>query len=68
VTAEGLIERLDALFGDLERAGVSADRLVRQAVVSPVDMLNRLSVTTAERALQLVAEVSASMRARYELV
>ncbi len=68
VTAEGLIERLDALFGDLERAGVPADRLVRQAVVSPVDMLNRLSVTTAERALQLVAEVSADMRARYELV
>jgi len=47
---------------------VPTDRLVRQAVVSPVDMLNRLSVTTAERALQLVAEVSANMRARYELV
>jgi hypothetical protein len=47
---------------------VPADQLVRQAVVSPVDMLNRLSITAAERALQLVAEVSAGMRARYELV
>ena len=67
VSAEGLLGRFAALLGDLERAGVATDRLVRRAVVSPNDALSRLNVATAEQALQLVAEVSRMLRAKYEL-
>jgi hypothetical protein len=67
VTAEGLVERLAMLLRRLEQAGVAAARLLRQAVVAPSDMLGRLDTATAERALQLVSEVSRLLRAKYEL-
>lgn len=66
-TAEGLIERVAGLLGELERAGVAPERLLRQAVVSTSDTLSRLAVAPAERALQLVAELSERLRAMYKL-
>jgi hypothetical protein len=66
-SAEELIGRLAPLLGTLDQAGMPAERLLRQAVVTPTDMLGALDVALAERALQLVAEVSRILRAKYEL-
>jgi hypothetical protein len=66
-SAEGLIGRLAALLGALERAGVPTEQLLRRAVVAPTDRLGALDVALAERALQLVAEISRMLRAKYEL-
>jgi hypothetical protein len=46
---------------------VSVDRLLRQSVVSTSGSLGHLGVAAAERALQLVAEVSQLVRTKYEL-
>jgi hypothetical protein len=66
-TAEGLLGRAMALVDDLERAGVAPERLLRQAVVSTTGALSRLTIADAERAVQLVAEVSSLLRAHYTL-
>jgi hypothetical protein len=66
-TAEGLLQQTLALFDELAQAGVPITWLVRQAVVSTSDTLSRLDVAPAERALQLVAELSQLLRARYRL-
>jgi hypothetical protein len=66
-TAESLVGRLAGLLSQLEKAGVSPERLLRHAVVTPTDMLGRLSVELAERALQLCADVSRMLRSKYEL-
>jgi hypothetical protein len=66
-SAEALIGRLDVLLETLEQAGISAERLLRQAVVAPTDRLGELDVALAERALQLVDEVSRMLREKYEL-
>jgi hypothetical protein len=66
-TAEGLLGRLEGLLSDLEQAGVVTDRLLRQAVVSTSGTLSWFAVATSERALQLVAELSQLMRAKYKL-
>jgi hypothetical protein len=66
-SAEALIGRLTVLLDALEQAGIPTERLLRQAVVAPTDRLGALDVALAERALQLVAEVSRMLRAKYEL-
>jgi hypothetical protein len=66
-TAEGLLQRTIGLFDELEQAGVAIDWLVRQAVVSTSDTLSQLEVAAAERALQLVADLSQLLRAQYQL-
>jgi len=65
VTAESLTGRLAVLLDGMEQAGVSQERLVRQAVVTPTDTLGWLSVAAAERALQLLNEVSQLLREQY---
>lgn len=67
ITAQQLIEHALGFFGELEQAGVTIDRLVRQAVISSSGTLGRLSIAMAERALQLISEVSEQLRARYQL-
>jgi hypothetical protein len=64
---EALIGRLAVLLDTLEQAGVPTDRLLRQAVITPTDRLGALDVALAERALQIVAEVSRMLRAKYKL-
>jgi hypothetical protein len=66
-TAEGLIGRLTDLLAQLEQAGISTERLLRRAAIAPTDALGRLEVAVAERALQLCAEVSLTLRTKYEL-
>jgi hypothetical protein len=65
--AEALVGRLTVLLETLEQAGVPTERLLRQAVITPTDRLGALDIALAERALQLVAEVSRILRAKYEL-
>jgi len=67
VSADGLIDRIAALIGTLQDAGVAVERLVRQAIVSTRGSVDRLPVPAAERALQLVAEVSKLLRQEYRL-
>lgn len=66
-TAEELVGRVAAFLDDLGQAGVAPDLLLRQAVISTNGPLGRLSVAAAERALQLIAEVSARLREVYAL-
>lgn len=67
VTAENLIGRLETLLGELEQVGIPREQLLCRAVVTPTDTLGWLSVMSAERALQLVSEVSQLLRKQYEL-
>jgi hypothetical protein len=66
-TAETLLGRLALLLSKLEQAGVATTQLLRQAVITPTDMLGRLDAAMAECALQLLSEVSRLLRIRYEL-
>jgi hypothetical protein len=67
-SAECLVGRIVALTGDLERAGIPAEQLLHQALITPADTLISLSTSDAERALQLVDEVSKLLRERYKVV
>ncbi len=67
VTAEELVGRVAALLAKLRQVGVAPELLLRQAVISTNGPLGRLSVHAAERALQLIAEVSARLREMYAL-
>jgi hypothetical protein len=64
---EALVGRVANLLDTLERAGVPTERLLRQAVITPTDRLGRLNAALAERVLQILAEVSQMLRAKYEL-
>lgn len=66
-TAEGLLRRAVALLRELEGAGVPPEQLVRHAVISSSSTLGPLSVAGAERALQLLADVSRRLREQYGL-
>lgn len=62
-----LVWRAHTLLRALEERGVPTDRLVRQAVISTSGGLGQLSIPAAERAMQLVAEVSAQLREQHGL-
>jgi len=66
-TAQMLLDRAETLLRELEQAGVGADLLLRQSVVSTAGSLSRVPIAAAERALQLVSEVSKLLRERYKL-
>jgi len=66
-SAERLARQVGALANDLDRAGVPAEQLLRQALITPADTLSGLSTVSAERALQLVDAVSKSLREQYKL-
>ena len=67
-SADSLIDRILALAGAIEGGGVSAQQLMRQAVVSTAGSLGRLPLHAAERAMQIVAEVSKLLRQQYDLI
>jgi len=66
-TAEQLTGQISALARDLARTGMAAEQLLGQAIISTSGTLSRLSTAAAERALQLVAEVSQLLREQYKL-
>jgi hypothetical protein len=66
-SAEQLAGRITALAGDLDRAGIPPEQLLRQALIAPANTLTGLSTTDAERALQLVEQVSTLLREQYKL-
>jgi hypothetical protein len=66
-SAERLVRRIVTLAGDLERDGIPAEQLLRQALITPANTLIGLSTADAERALQLVDEVSKLLREQYKL-
>lgn len=67
-TAERLVGQVDKLLDDLEQAGVDRLRLLHQAVITPNGALGSLSPAVAERAMQMLADVSAQLREKYGLV
>jgi hypothetical protein len=66
-SADQLVRRAQALVRELEAAGVDPERLLRQAVVSPSGSLGLLSIPGAERALQLLTDVSRQLRELHDL-
>jgi hypothetical protein len=66
-SAEGLARRLGSMLSALEQRGVGAEALLRRAIITPSDMLGRLSVEAAEQAMQLLMETSRLLRDRYGL-
>jgi hypothetical protein len=66
-SAAALADLVGLLVAGLESAGLAAEQVMRQAIISSVGTLSRLPVPTAERAVQLVAEVSSLLREQYQL-
>lgn len=66
-TVDMVCGELEAFLAHLEMLGVPRDRLVQQALITPAGSLGRLRVASAERALQLVADVSRRVRETYAL-
>jgi hypothetical protein len=67
LSADALVARVDTLTRQLEPAGIAPERLLRQAAVAPTGTLSHFSIATAERALQLLAEVSRRLREQHSL-
>ncbi|MCL5108463.1 MAG: hypothetical protein M1401_06305 [Chloroflexi bacterium] len=64
-TVEGLSARFEQGLDELERRGVSRDLLLRRALLTPSCGAGTLTEELAERVLQLLSELSSSLRARY---
>jgi hypothetical protein len=62
VNAESCLKRLKALWSDLSRCGVDAERLHTQSIITPACGTGLLSPELAERVYQLTSEVSAGVR------
>jgi methionine synthase II (cobalamin-independent) len=63
-TEETLLARLDAAVGLLLRKGIDRDLIYERALLSPACGLGTVSVSAAERALELAHAVSQRVRAR----
>ncbi|MCL0065348.1 methionine synthase [Dehalococcoidia bacterium] len=61
-TASSLLRRLEKLMGLLSSSGISYDILCEQSLITPSCGLASLSPRSAERALELTAEVSREFR------
>jgi len=61
-TASSLLRRLEKLMGLLSSSGISYDILCEQCLITPSCGLASLSPRSAERALELTAEVSRELR------
>ena len=64
-TAESLLERLDAAIRALESKGLSRERLLESALITPSCGTGRLLPVVAERVLAMTREVSTLARERY---
>jgi len=63
-TAPSLRDRLEEAMAPFIRAGISHKRLVEQSLLTPACGLPTVTEAAAERALQLVSELSAGIRNR----
>ncbi|MBT9148884.1 MAG: hypothetical protein DDT28_00301 [Dehalococcoidia bacterium] len=61
-TASKLLGRLEKLMGLLSESGIGYDRLCEQSLITPSCGLASISPRSAERALELTAEVSREFR------
>ncbi len=64
-TTESLVKRLHEAMDLFVSKGISADRLLAASLITPSCGTGSLDPATADRVLELTAEVSAEMRARY---
>jgi len=64
-TVDSLVDRLHKALDLLVQKGLSFDKLLAAGLVTPSCGTGPLDAQTAERVLELTAEVSAQMRARY---
>lgn len=67
LSTEDLVAQVQTFIEQCATAGIQTERLVRQLVISSIDSLGWLSVASAERALQLMSEVSQQLRTHYQL-
>lgn len=67
LSADQLAGQLASFVEQLEPAGITPERLLRQAVVSTTNTLSRLSIAAAERTLELLSETSQLLREQYGL-
>ncbi|MBN1485646.1 MAG: methionine synthase [Chloroflexia bacterium] len=66
-TVEDLQQRLEAAWDLLANKGLDREEIVQAALITPSCGLGSVSVAAATRALELTAELSAAVRARYDL-
>ena len=64
-TVESLVERLHEAMNLLVKKGIPFDDLIASALITPSCGTGSLTEPTAERILELTAQVSAEMRRRY---
>jgi hypothetical protein len=64
-TPESLVRRLAGMLTTLEQRGVAPELLLRRSIITPSDMIGRLSVEAAEGAMQLLMQTSRLLRERY---
>lgn len=65
--ADSLVTRLEGMFDRLAADGIKRETLPVSAFITTSGSLALLSTSAAERAMGLVAEVSTTMRAKYQL-
>jgi methionine synthase II (cobalamin-independent) len=64
-TVESLVARLHEAMDLLVRKGISFDDLIHSSLITPSCGLRTVSEAAAERAFELTAAVSETMRERY---
>jgi len=67
VSAEELVERIEAMFDEIVRLGVARELLVRQSLVTPACGLGTRPVEAGWRALELTLEVSSALKSACRL-
>lgn len=66
-TPESLAARVTSLLNDANTAGITPERLARQALITTNAPLGHLEQATAEHALRLIGNVSTLLRVQYQL-
>jgi len=68
ISIDQLTARLIALLDQLQMEGLTTDMLLPRTVLALSGPLDHLDLRSAERALQLLGELSTRLRARYQLI
>lgn len=66
-SAAMIVARIESMFDALAERGIARDGLPMNALISTCGSLERVPIAVAERAMGLVAEVSAALRDTYRL-
>ncbi|MCS6842141.1 MAG: hypothetical protein NZ701_15350 [Roseiflexus sp.] len=67
-SVDSLFREFTAFLDDITSQGVARDLLLQRTVITPAQSLGYLDLASAERALQLLAEVSQRIREEYALI